>query len=183
MLRIAVDIDEVLVPHLAPLAKYHKKQLPTDKKYPYVFREIFECSETESQNMIREFYHSKDFAELEPIPHAQHALWQIAQENLVYAVTGRQRYMRAPTIKWLKDHFPGVFQDIVMTERFSRWEVPKSKVCRSLGIDVIIDDNYETCMDCFNSNIDVINFIGDPVYPWCEENECHIKSWEELIRR
>jgi len=61
--------------------------------------------------------------------------------------------------------------------------VQKSKVCCALDINVIIDDNYEICKDCFKNNIDVINFIGDPVYPWCEESDISIKSWEELIVR
>lgn len=182
-MRIAVDIDEVLVPHLFPLAKFHNKQLPTDRKYPYLFREVFNCSEAESQKMIREFYDSKDFVELQPILRSQYALWQIAQENKVYAVTGRQQYVRTKTENWLNEHFPGVFHDLVMTNSFTPKEVPKSTVCRSLGIHVIIDDNYDICKDCFKHNIDVINFIGDPVYPWCEENDISIKSWEELIVR
>jgi hypothetical protein len=87
------------------------------------------------------------------------------------------------TENWLNQHFPGIFHDLVMTNSFTPREVPKSSVCRALGINVIIDDNYEICKDCFKNNIDVINFIGDPVYPWCEETDIAIKSWDELIVR
>jgi hypothetical protein len=182
-MRIAVDIDEVLVPHLVPLAKFHNKQLPVDRKYPYLFREVFNCTEEESQKMIREFYDSRDFVELQPLENSQLALWQISRENTLYAVTGRQERVRVRTENWLNQHFPGIFHDLVMTNSFTSREVPKSSVCRALGINVIIDDNYEICKDCFKNNIDVINFIGDPVYPWCEETDIAIKSWDELIVR
>jgi hypothetical protein len=182
-MRIAVDIDEVLVPHLVPLAKFHNKQLPVDRKYPYLFREVFNCTEEESQKMIREFYDSRDFVELQPLANSQLALWQISKENTLYAVTGRQEIVRTRSENWLNQHFPGIFHDLVMTNSFTVKEVQKSTVCRALGINVIIDDNYEICKDCFKNNIDVINFIGDPVYPWCEETDIAIKSWDELIVR
>lgn len=182
-MRVAVDIDEVLVPLLVPLAKYHKKPLPTARKYPYLFREVFKCSEAESQKMIREFYDSSEFLELQPIVNSQYALWKLSRENTLYAVTGRQQCVRTRTENWLNLHYPGLFHDLVLTNSFTWQEVPKSSVCRGLAIDVIIDDNYEICKDCFSNNIDVINFIGDPVYPWCHESGIAIKSWNELIMR
>jgi len=53
MNRIAIDIDEVLVPFLSPMARYHKQKSgiqKTDKpKYSYVYRDIFNVTEEESQ--------------------------------------------------------------------------------------------------------------------------------------
>lgn len=183
MYRVAVDIDEVLVPHLFPLAKFHNKQLPVDRKYPYLFRDVFECSEAESQKMVREFYESQEFKKLQPIKDAQYALSQISRNNTLYAVTGRQDCVRETTEHWLNTHFPGVFHDLVLTNSFTTKEVSKASVCLALDIDLIIDDNYHTCQECFMNDIDVINFIGDPVYPWCYESGISIKSWEELIVR
>jgi hypothetical protein len=55
-------------------------------------------------------------------------------------------------------------------------------VCRALNLDVIIDDNYEICKECFREGVDVINFVGDPVYPWCTDNNgISINSWRELF--
>ena len=66
MNRIAIDIDEVLVKFLFPMAKHHHKvhKLWSKPKYNYVYREIFEIDEATSQRMVREFYQSKDFMDL-----------------------------------------------------------------------------------------------------------------------
>ena len=40
MNRVAIDIDEVLVKFLFPMAKFHKQTI-TKPKYSYVYREIF----------------------------------------------------------------------------------------------------------------------------------------------
>jgi uncharacterized HAD superfamily protein len=182
MMRVAVDIDEVLVPLLLPMAKYYKKELPHNKKYPYVFKEVFDVSEEQSQKMLREFYDSREFAELLPIEHSQYALCKLKENNTLYAVTGRQQWVRTKTEQWLEQHFPGVFHDLVITNSYTPKEVSKSSVCRSLDLHVLIDDNYDTCVDCFRNNIDVINFVGDPVYPWCnDKNGISIHSWKELI--
>lgn len=183
MYRLAIDIDEVLVPHLVPLAKFHKKTLPHDRKYPYLFREVFECTEAESQKMVREFYESREFKELQPIKDSQYALSQLCQDNVLYAVTGRQECVRDATAHWLNTHYPGVFRDLVLTNSFTPKEISKADVCLALGIDIIIDDNYKTCTECFMNDIDVINYVGDPVYPWCYESGISIKSWDELISR
>lgn len=183
MYRIAVDIDEVLVPHLIPLAKYHHRKLPENTKYPYLFREVFHVSEEQSQNMIREFYESREFKELKPIRGSQYALSKLKNNNTLYAVTGRQECVRETTQIWLNEHFPGVFHDLVLTNSFTSREIPKSAVCLALNLNVIIDDNYQICKDCFANEIDVINFVGDPVYPWCQESGISIKSWDELVVR
>ena len=184
MNRIAVDIDEVLVPLLDPLARFHRKKLPQAVKYPYVFREIFKCSEAESQKMIREFYDSKEFMELRPLKDSQYALSKLSKTNVLYAVTGRQEWVRRRTEVWLHMHYPGVFHDLVLTNSYTENEIPKASVCRALNLDVIIDDNYEICKECFREGVDVINFVGDPVYPWCsDKNGISIKSWNELVIR
>ena len=54
MNRIAIDLDEVLVPFLKPLARYHGRDISSKTKHPYLFREVFECTEEESQRMIQE---------------------------------------------------------------------------------------------------------------------------------
>ena len=49
MNRIAIDIDEVLVSFVKPMAKWRGYQMPTARKYNYVYREMFNISEEESK--------------------------------------------------------------------------------------------------------------------------------------
>ena len=46
MKRVAVDIDEVLVSFVRPMAKFRGYKMPTAQKYPYVYKDMFNITET-----------------------------------------------------------------------------------------------------------------------------------------
>tara|TARA_R110001592_G_scaffold51_1_gene271 strand:- start:579 stop:1178 length:600 start_codon:yes stop_codon:yes gene_type:complete len=178
---IAVDIDEVLCPFLFPLMKW-KKFTPKSKKYPYHYSKIMDISEQDSQKMVQEFYNSEDFAVLKPLMGAQAGIAYLKNRgHKLYAVTGRQTSVHHKTEAWLNTYFPYAFDDLVITNSFTPYEVPKSDICRSLNIGLIIDDNLGTCMDCECNHIHAVNFVGDPVYPWCEKNELSVQRWDDII--
>ena len=176
--KIAIDIDEVLVHLLKPMAKRRGVKLPENKKYNYLYREIFNCTEEESQVILRDFYMSEDFRNLKPIEGSQ-----LAMNNLnmifdkMYIITGRQEIVREPTEIWIEYFFPGVFDDVILTNSFTPHEVKKSDICRALNIGLIIDDNKGICDQCMEAGTDALNFVGDEIYPWCEESEISIKGW------
>jgi 5'(3')-deoxyribonucleotidase len=183
-MKIAIDIDEVLMPLLRPMAAYHRVVLPTGvAKYPYLFREAFKVSEEKSQYMLREYYDSEEFRNTQPIEGSQRFLRRYRFEHpnsKLYVVTGRQNVVRLATEEWLDQHYEGVFDDLILTNSFTRDEIFKSSVCLALNADLIIDDNFGICRDCEARGTDAINFIGDPVYPWCKENAIATKSWLEM---
>ena len=176
--KIAIDVDEVLVHLLKPMAKRRGVKLPENKKYNYLYREVFNCTEEESQVILRDFYMSEDFRNLKPIEGSQ-----LAMNNLnmifdkMYIVTGRQEIVREPTEIWIEHFFPGVFDDVILTNSFTPHEVKKSDICRALNIGLIIDDNKGICDQCIEAGTDALNFVGDEIYPWCEESEISIKGW------
>ena len=91
MNRVAIDIDEVLVKFLYPLAKHHNKvhKLWSKPKYNYVYREVFDIDEPTSQRMVREFYQSKDFIDLKPMKGSQYAMYKLKRScNKMYILTG-----------------------------------------------------------------------------------------------
>ena len=53
--KLAVDIDEVLVKFVEPMAKWRGIALPTKPKYKYLYREIFNCTEEQSQEILHKF--------------------------------------------------------------------------------------------------------------------------------
>jgi len=179
--KIAIDIDEVLVHLLNPMAKRRGVKLPKNKKYNYLYREVFNCTEEESQVILHDFYMSEDFRKLKPIEGSQ-----LAMNNLntifdkMYIITGRQEIVREPTELWIEHFFPGVFDDVILTNSFTPHEVKKSDICRALNIGLIIDDNKGICDQCIEAGTDALNFVGEDVYPWCEESEISIKGWDTL---
>jgi len=180
MNRIAIDIDEVLVPFLRPMAKYHNKSI-SKTRYSYVYRDIFDITEEESQKMVQEFYKSQAFVQLTPMRGAQRAMYKLRRSaDKLYIVTGRQDTVREETEDWIDTFFPSIFDDVIITNSYTPYEVKKSDICRALNIGLIIDDNKGICDQCIEAGTDAFNFIGEEVYPWCEEREISIKGWDAL---
>lgn len=176
--KVAVDVDEVLVNLLQPMANWKKHKLPTTKRYNYLYREIFNVSEEESQKILHEFYQSKDFMYLKPIKGSQYAMCKLRDKTKkMYIVTGRQEIVREKTELWIDTFFPGIFDDVILTNSFTKDEVKKVHICKSLGINTIIDDNIDICNECINAGVDAINFIGDDIYPWCEPSDISLRGW------
>ena len=179
--RIAVDMDEVLVNLLEPMVKWRGVALPTKPKYKYLYREIFNCTEEQSQEILHKFYRSKDFLYLKPIRGSQPAMQNYRRVfDKMYIVTGRQDIVRETTELWIDRYFPGIFDDVILTNSFTENEIKKADICRALNIGLIIDDSLDTCNECIESGMDAINFIGEDVYPWCEESDISIRNWNEL---
>ena len=188
MNRVAVDVDEVLVKFLLPLAKHHSQvhKLWCKPKYRYIYREIFEVDEPTSKKMVREFYQSKAFMNLTPIQGSQKAMYNLKERyNKMYILTGRQDIAREETEAWIDTYFPGVFDDVILTNSYTPNEIYKADICRALNIGLIIDDNKAICDKCIENGVRALNFIGDEhnIYPWCEESDISIQGWVNVKQR
>jgi len=181
MNRIAIDMDEVLVPFVKPLAKWKNlKMPPNNTRYNYVFREMFDITEEESSKMVHEFYDSKEFKELKPIMNSQLGVIRLrGKAKKIYVVTGRQNKARQETERWLERYFPGMFDDLIITNSYTEHEVKKVDICKSLALNAIIDDNMSICKECEENGITAHNFMGhDEIYPWVEHSNMSMYGWK-----
>tara|TARA_B110000467_G_C18108991_1_gene361434 strand:- start:101 stop:670 length:570 start_codon:yes stop_codon:yes gene_type:complete len=186
MYRVAINIDEVLVEFLKPMAQHNKLKLPSKPRYSYVYRNIFDLSQEESTKMVRDFYDSQTFNNLQPI-HGSRAIVQMMRPKIskIYAITGRQKCVRHKTEDWLDDNFPRLFDDMILTNSYTPRQVCKADICSSLNIDTIIDDSNIDCGICRYMGINPIHFAGydEEMYPWCYEDETSVTSWVELYKK
>ena len=180
MNRVAIDIDETLVHFLPNLAKFHKRTLPSGK-YKYVYRDIFQVPEIKSKKMVIDFYKSEEFMELTPIIGCHKKLKEMRQRvDKMYVITGRQDYVRKLTEVWLDKHFPGIFDDLLLTNSYTKDEIPKVELMRSLNIDTLIDDDYRVCTDARLNGIKAYNYTHIPEYGWCNESDISLTNWYNL---
>lgn len=181
MQRLAVDIDEVLMPFLFPMAKWKGFKIPKKESYPYVYTDIFNIPLDVSRTMVNDFYMSDNIKKIKPIKGSHIKLTELRPKlRKIYAVTGRQSIARGVTEDWLNTHFPDIFDDLVMTNSYTTQEISKVTVCKLLSLDSIIDDSLITCMACQHAGIQAYHFVGKDVYPWCVETSRMIKTWDEI---
>jgi 5'(3')-deoxyribonucleotidase len=179
-IRIGIDIDEVLAPFLPTMMRWRSPQRVLPPKYKYLYRNIYDISENESAKLVRHFYESESFAMMPPIKHSVEAMKELKKDNKLYIVSGRQEVVRDKTQAWIQENFPGIFEDIVLTNSFTCKEISKAIMCKYLHIGLMVDDSMDVCQDCLYNEIAAANFVGDPVYPWCEESIISVRSWKSV---
>lgn len=185
--RVAVDLDEVLVPLLRPMMKHYNVKSPHSKKYPYDYTIALNQPRKVAQAMLYDYYDTDEFKNQDPIEGAYPILMELRNRgSKLFIVTGRQDIVKKTTNDWVDNNFPHIFEDVIFTNSYTPYEIPKHFVCRDIGAKAIIDDDYFTCVRCSSGLIQAINYIGYPIYPWCEPNRFSSSSWggvdEKLFR-
>lgn len=191
---VAVDIDEVLGSFLSTLNKFIRDYCGLDHEvseyYVYEFFRIWNCSRAEADKRVHEFYNSSYFRlGIEPIPGSQTVLRNLSTVCNLSIVTSRQNVIRDSTLDWIEKHYPGMFKEIQFGNHFALHGKSRSKseICRSLGAQVLIDDNPRYALECAEAGIKVLLFNYNNSYPWCRDSyvDSHslitkVYSWEEV---
>lgn len=191
---VAVDVDEVLGSFLSALNKFiadrYSLNHTVSEYYVYEFFRIWNCSRAEADIRVHEFFKTPYFTSgIHPIPGARHALHKLSTFCNLSVVTSRQNVIKDHTLQWLEKHYPGLFQEIHFGNHFALdgKSKPKSEICRSLGAQVLIDDNPRYALECAEIGVRVLLFDYDDSYPWCKSDMAvshplvtKVKNWEEV---
>tara|TARA_Y100000389_G_scaffold2164_1_gene2184 strand:+ start:2569 stop:3168 length:600 start_codon:yes stop_codon:yes gene_type:complete len=176
-MKIALDLDEVLVPMISHLNVHYEKQynrkikVPLSKAVEYNFATIFDITPREAQWLVYSFYNSDEHKKIKPLKGTKETvlLWKSLGYDL-YIITSRQIYSRKSTYDLVRRSFgKDVFTDIIYCNSHSLLgdKIEKSDVCVTLGIDMLIDDNVSN-LHGLPSHTEGILFTGPPnsPYPW-----------------
>lgn len=169
LMRIAFDMDEVLVSYLPQMNKYFERQynrkpiIPYHKVKRYNFSEIYGISPRESQWLVYGFYNSEEHKNMEPVNGMQEFVDSLKHDNELYIITARQHYGRQQTMDLIHKHYGNTFKDVIFTNSYSLIgnEDSKRDICNALSIDMLIDDNINNLID-LNDTYGML-FAG---YPW-----------------
>lgn len=86
----------------------------------------------------------------------------------LHVVTSRQHVIRDITIKWLSEHYPGIFTSVHFGNHFARegQQKRKSELCKEIEAEVLIDDNPDYALDCASAGMHVLLYNWGKSYPW-----------------
>jgi len=183
-IRIAVDMDEVMVPMLPSLKKHftrtYKKPVPKRKCLNYNYSQIFDISPKQAQWLVYSFWNSEEAHAMVPFPNSIETLKKMKEHYNLIIITGRQTYAQKCTNRFIDKYFKGIFDDVILTNSYSlsaTEQVNKEVVCKNTKADFIIDDCRLNIME----NTVHIPYVGDPIYPWCSRTDgLKMKNWEEI---
>lgn len=193
--RIGVDLDETLAATFAlGLEYYHDHWLLGEVKdfseiTEHNFADIPNTGITQAINdsCWDAFESSKKVMEALPIPGSQEGIdMLLKQQKELWIITARRSDTKRKenTYRWLETYFPR-FQPshVYFTDGDTMAAIPKSQICRDLGITLLIDDNMENAIDAVTHGITCIL----PEKPWNREKKYvhpllyRVKNWKEIL--
>lgn len=191
---VAVDVDEVLGNFVSALnefvADHYSSYHSVSEYHVYEFFKIWRCSRDEADIRVHEFFKTSYFKTgIHPIPGARQTLQKLSRFCNLSIVTSRQNAIKDHTIEWIERHYPGLFQDMHFGNHFALngQSIAKSDICRSLGANVLIDDNPRYAIECAEVGIKVLLFDYENSYPWSKSESVNghpmvrrVHNWEEV---
>ena len=184
-MRIGIDIDEVIADTLSVVLKNHNAEFGTafsrNDFYSYRFWETWGGTREEAIKEIYSFWSNH----IQNVPLMRGALENIYElkraGHTLYVVTGRQDEFIEETKTWIQKHFPGIFEDIFFTNAYglNKQSRSKAKICKELGIDVLIEDDLDHINDCIQQGVRVVLFDS----PWnksASPDVTRVHSWKEI---
>ena len=190
MKTIAIDIDEVLLPHFQDLITYYNRlygtRLTLNDNHPKDVTNWGTDSREVAIRRVQNFFETEEFKNSQPFAEAIEAVRQLSTNFRLIIITSRDTIIEDITRKWLDEHFPELFKEVHFTSMYSLEGAGKSKgvVSKSANVDWLIDGSYEHICDATEQGIKGLLF-GD--YPWNQQASLpsgvvRVKDWYEVIR-
>jgi uncharacterized HAD superfamily protein len=186
---IAVDIDDVLVPHVEDLISWHNKEYGTKMDLVHYHSKNPKDwgSETieEAIKRVQRFFTTREFLEAQPINEAAEVLKKLSENFRLIVITARDNIIEDATRSWLDKHFPEIFHETHFTARFNLGNQNRSKSAVALAADAkfLIDDTLENALGAAAEGIEVLLFGN---YPWNQMEKLpkgmvRVKDWQEVL--
>ena len=186
--KIGIDIDDVLVHLVKHFYDFYnqkfKKDLNAENHFEYDFMGPFGISAEEAISLIKEFYFTEYFDNLDLIEASVDSIHELSKEHEIFFITSRHLDIKDKTENLLQKLFPTIKYTLIFSGEF--WQEAKSKVeiCEEVGVSIMIEDNESYALDCAKKGIKV--FLLDK--PWNQNYEGHenimrVKDWKQIMEK
>lgn len=186
---IAVDIDDVLVPHVQDLIAWHNREYGTKMNIgDYRSQDPSDWGAETIQiaiKRVQRFFDTPDFLESTPLKQAYEVLSALSTSYDLIIITARDNIIEDVTRDWLNRHFVEIFKEVHFTARFNLNGDKKSKADIALNAKAtyLIDDSLENILGTAEVGLKFLLF-GD--YPWNRSEELpkgvtRVKNWQEVL--
>jgi hypothetical protein len=170
-MRIGYDVDETLIPFMPALLSFLTiegfKVPPYEGTHSFDLWKPWDCSPEESFRRVWLFFNSHSFQSLEPFPEAFDVLSTLRANHSQIAITSRPGALESVTRLQLDRGLPQCLGSIHHTDQYRRSSsdppiITKGGLCRSLGVDLFVDDALHHVQEIVSQGIPVLV----PTRPW-----------------
>lgn len=186
---IAVDIDEVLLPHFEDLITWYNKTYGTFVKLADNGNHDLKVWDTntleEAVKRVHSFYETSEFKSAKPFHEALGVLNTLSHKYDLVVVTARDSIIEESTRLWLKEHF----KDLIMQAHFTAFYSlegkmrKKADVCLEIKAKYLIDDSLGNILGAAEVDVHGILFGDYPGNQIVElpPNVIRCKDWAAVL--
>ena len=175
-LKIAIDVDDVLAENAAGFVAFSNQRWGTALQvddYDEHWAKIWNVDNEEVERRAKEFHDSSLMRGYGHIGGAYEALQALSADHHLVIATSRRLQMKADTLAWIEEHFPGIFASD--TVHFAGiWDtvddhsiaMTKADLVAQINADVLVDDQVKHCIAVAETGRQALLF-GD--YSWNQQ--------------
>jgi hypothetical protein len=141
--------------------------------------------------MVYSFWNSPEAEYMTPNKNSQDVLQKLKLHGYsLTVVTGRQTYAKKCTETFIEKYYPGIFDDVILTNSYSLCgeSVSKQQVCEDIDANYLIDDTeYQDLGSTIPLHYvghpeECLKLYGTPIYPWCLDSRSSLKipNWKSV---
>jgi 5'(3')-deoxyribonucleotidase len=166
-LVIAVDCDDVLINTTEYFMSQYNQRYGTLVALENAYRHddpSFNATRDQIYERFNVIANSDEFGRLIPRADAVCSIRRLARSHELHLLTARQALQERATVRMLNEYFLNSF-----TEAHYLHQDSKGEMCKTLGADVIIDDNAKHLAEAKRCGIKERIWFGS--YPWQMHDE------------
>ncbi len=185
MMRIGIDIDEVIVEFLQSYLKMHNKinnsNYAKNDFFSYCFEEILPESKEFCVELAMKFYEMPEFEKLNFVEGAKETINKLSGVHELFFITARPEEVKESTVGFFKKYFPDLEAEILFSGDFYGGNKNKSELCLETGVEVFVEDDPKYALSCAEKGIKIL-LMDKPWNKNCEhENILRVKNWNEIL--
>jgi 5'(3')-deoxyribonucleotidase len=167
--KVALDLDDVIVPSAAAIIDTYNQQFGTAltlaQLYSTGLDEWGVPDEETAVQRVDAIVGADEFYRLAPTQQAIAGVRTLhKQAQQLYIITGRPDIVSVATCRWLEEHFPDIFTDVIFSNLYDKEKfLDKGDLCVDLGVGVLIDDHLRHVTSASGKGIECVLFGN---YPW-----------------
>lgn len=180
-------MDEVVANFMDKFLEFYNSENQTsfyrDDFHTYDFWKILGGNRLSAVGMVNRFYNSDFFSEIELMPGARAGILELSKKHDLSIITARQRKFKRKTNEFMEKHLSDISLDVFYIG-FYNTAKGKSKICKKMGVDLMIEDNKKYALSCAKTCREVYLFDA----PWNQnsvdkipENITRVYGWENIL--
>jgi hypothetical protein len=188
-MKIGVDIDEIVVEfvrgYLDLYNKKYNKNIKFEDIFTYSLWKPLGISREEAFELADEYFFSESFDNIGLVQGVEEGIKKLNVTYELVFITSRPDSIKEKTEIFFKRIFPDLNLDIVYSSNsYSETNgKTKSEICKSQGVNVLIEDDINYALDCADKGIKVI-LLDKPWNQGVEhENIIRVNNWNEILEK